>query len=284
MSQVNTELGYSSTATISLNQTAVRTLAGVPSGAISMSNLKGKSNQFAFTVSSNQTNANLRTLAINAGWNQASQLVATINSGITISSSSTGTPALTINGSFPGGVQLINNGVIIGRGGNGGNGANPNSSGTGGAGGSGGLAVSVSSAVSINNIGRISGGGGGGGGGGTQLNNYGKAGSYYISGGGGGGGIGVSSGGAGGASGGGGNVGQAGAGGTLTAAGAGGKTGRDDFNPNPYYGGNGGSYGSNGTNGMAPIRPGAGGAAGGCLAGNTLVTWVAFGTRNGGIS
>lgn len=44
MSQVNTELGRSATATISLGESAVRTLAGVPSGAISMSNLWGKSN------------------------------------------------------------------------------------------------------------------------------------------------------------------------------------------------------------------------------------------------
>lgn len=44
MSQVNTELGRSATATISLNESAVRTLAGVSSGAISMSNLWGKSN------------------------------------------------------------------------------------------------------------------------------------------------------------------------------------------------------------------------------------------------
>lgn len=43
LSQVNTELGRSSTAAISLGETAVRTLAGVPSGAISMSNLYGKS-------------------------------------------------------------------------------------------------------------------------------------------------------------------------------------------------------------------------------------------------
>jgi hypothetical protein len=43
MSQVNTELGRSSTATISLNESAVRTLAGVASGAISMNNLRGKS-------------------------------------------------------------------------------------------------------------------------------------------------------------------------------------------------------------------------------------------------
>lgn len=44
MSQVNTELNRSATATISLNETDVRTLAGVPSGAISLSNLLGKSN------------------------------------------------------------------------------------------------------------------------------------------------------------------------------------------------------------------------------------------------
>ena len=43
MSQVNTELGRSATATISLNESAVRTLAGVPSGAISMNDLRGKS-------------------------------------------------------------------------------------------------------------------------------------------------------------------------------------------------------------------------------------------------
>lgn len=41
--QVNTELGLSATATISLNDAAVRSLAGVPSGAIAMSNLQGKS-------------------------------------------------------------------------------------------------------------------------------------------------------------------------------------------------------------------------------------------------
>lgn len=43
MSQVNTELAKASTATISLNDSAVRSLANVPSGAISMSNLWGAS-------------------------------------------------------------------------------------------------------------------------------------------------------------------------------------------------------------------------------------------------
>ena len=49
LSQVNTELGLSSTASISLNDAAVRTLAGVASGAISMSNLYGKSNAAVWT-------------------------------------------------------------------------------------------------------------------------------------------------------------------------------------------------------------------------------------------
>jgi len=49
LSDVNSELGYSSTATISLNDAAVRTLAGVSSGAISMSNLWGKSNAQTYT-------------------------------------------------------------------------------------------------------------------------------------------------------------------------------------------------------------------------------------------
>ena len=42
MSDVNVELGKSSTATISLNDTDVRILAGIPSGTISMNDLRGK--------------------------------------------------------------------------------------------------------------------------------------------------------------------------------------------------------------------------------------------------
>ena len=44
LSQVAVELGRSSTATTSLDESAVRTLAGVPSGTISLSNFYGKSN------------------------------------------------------------------------------------------------------------------------------------------------------------------------------------------------------------------------------------------------
>lgn len=50
MSQVNTELGRSSTASINLNESAVRTLAGIASGTISMNDLRGKS---AFTLAFN---------------------------------------------------------------------------------------------------------------------------------------------------------------------------------------------------------------------------------------
>lgn len=43
LANVNTELGRASTTNISLGETAVRTLAGVASGTISLSNLYGKS-------------------------------------------------------------------------------------------------------------------------------------------------------------------------------------------------------------------------------------------------
>jgi hypothetical protein len=53
MSEVNTELSLAATTTISLNQTNVRTLAGVASGAISMDNLRGKSNLVVLALSQN---------------------------------------------------------------------------------------------------------------------------------------------------------------------------------------------------------------------------------------
>jgi len=282
-SQINTELGLSSTATISLNDAAVRTLAGVGASpaTIAITNLSGKSNQFAFTISSNTTNANLRTLAVNAGWNQASKVVATINSSIFVSSTSTGTPALTINGSFPGGVELINNGTIQGQGGNAGNGGPAFTNGF--AGSSGGLALSVSVAVTLTNNNRIAGGGGGGGGGGGAEYNVGKT-NFQTGGGGGGGGLG-GNGGSGGSGGSGAQgSGSAGGSGAQTTNGSGGAGGA-----NSGAGGSGGSYGSAGSTGGTttagtPRAGGSGGAAGGCITGNSNITYLATGTRNGGIS
>lgn len=308
LSQVNVELTKSATATISMNDADVRTLAGVPSGAIGMSNLQGKTYVFTFTIASNQIDANLRTLAVNAGWNQSTPVQATINAGVWISGSvaANSTAALTINGSFPGGVTLINNGTIAGRGGNGGVGATEPGSPTAGT--AGGRALLASVGVTIQNNGTIAGGGGGGGGGGFNLVsascNMGEDSCRIEAGGGGGGGgrSNASYNASGGAAGGSTfnaascTVTQAQAGGTGTssgpgAGGAGARTGtsgctcvgcRDVVGG---AGGSGGAWGTAGaTGGTTPDRAGAaGGAAGQAVSGNSNITWTAFGTRSGPI-
>jgi hypothetical protein len=295
LSQVNVELGVLASAIRSLNDSTTRTLFNKASGQISLSDGYGKANEFILTISSNQTNANLRTLAVNAGWNQTSIVIATINSGVYVSSNSTGTPALTVNGSWPGGVQLINNGFIVGRGGNGGNGATSTpfpgigqpQLRAGSAGEAGGLALSAGVAVSISNNGTIGGGGGGGGGGGSTFGETGGVVGPAAAGGPGGGGIGISSGGTTPSTEGwGGQFGTA-SGGTLTAAGAG-------LSFSGGTGGTGGGYGSSGGNGTkntltadtiffsADGYPG--GAAGAAVSGNSNITWLATGTRLGSIS
>jgi hypothetical protein len=290
---INVELGVSGTTQASLGQSSYRTLAGVASGAISMSNFYGKANQFTLTISTNQTNANLRTLAINAGWNGTTSVVATINSGVYVSSNSTGTPGLTISGSFPNGVTLTNNGYIVGMGGAGGTGGsvvntNP---GVATAGANGGLALSVASAVSITNNGTIGGGGGGGGGGGPLNENSGKDFGYGGGGGGGGGRTGAtnSSGGSGGtASGGQKNVaGAAGSSGTSASGGSGGLGGLV-YSLRGGTGGSGGTWGATGGTGAStaayPGRGRGGGSGGGAVSGNSNISWVATGTRLGAIT
>jgi hypothetical protein len=54
LSAVNAELGRSSTATISLGESAVRNLAGIASGAISLGQLYGKSTGTSITVTEGQ--------------------------------------------------------------------------------------------------------------------------------------------------------------------------------------------------------------------------------------
>ena len=119
-------------------------------------------NIFTFNITTNTTNANLRTLALAAGWSGSSLLICTINAGVVISGNTAGnsTAAMTINGSFPAGVTLINNGQIRGRGGAGGNGGVGASLGQ--AGGVGGRALRVTVPASVNNVGNIWSGGGGG--------------------------------------------------------------------------------------------------------------------------
>lgn len=287
LNQVNVELNLSGTAQISLNDSVVRNLFGVGSGAISMSDGYGKANQFAFSIAGHQTNADLRTLAINAGWNSVSKVIATINSGIYISSNGTGTPALTVGGSFPNGVELTNNGYIVGRGGNGGSAVYANN---GGGGAGGGLALSVSTPISIRNNQTIGGGGGGGGAGGAGR---GPASDAWGGGGGGGGGrssLAANSSGGSGIGGYGGSA--AGGSGTYTGAGGGGSGGvyytsyGDGRGGAGGTGGNWGANGNNGSNGSGYVSRagGGGGGAGGAITGNGNISWLATGTRLGGIS
>lgn len=294
---INLELGRAATATSSLNETAFRNLAGVPSGAISLSNFYGKANAFLFSITSNNNNVNLRSAAVSAGWNQSTQVIATINSGVVIGSASTGSPALVIDGAWPGGVQLINNGSIVGLGGNGGAGgnaqggfsggtfyANPGAVGLGG-----GTALSVSVATSITNNGTVAGGGGGGGGGGGAVSQSKGNNSSGGSGGGGGRTNNINS--SGGAFGTTTNSGPkyngiAGSAGTFAGAGAGGPQ-VTQAGVTGGAGGPGGGWGSTGTkgnNGSGNTISGAGGnggAAGPATSGNANITWLATGTRLG---
>ena len=92
------------------------------SGTISLWNFYGTSAaSWTGTISTNQTNLNLATWASANGWNGTSAATITINSGVYVYSTSTGTPGLT-TGSFPGGLTRINNGYIMGPGGTGGGG------------------------------------------------------------------------------------------------------------------------------------------------------------------
>lgn len=218
------ENGGTGTSQISLNDTAVRNLAGVASGQIVMpTNFWGKSNAFTGTISTNQTNLNLATWASANGWNGSSAATITIAAGVYIYSTSTGTPALT-TGNFPNGLTIINNGYIMGMGGAGGE---------QGVGNAGGNAISLSVATSITNNSYI-GGGGGGGGGGYKL----PVASFARAGGGGGQGGGAGGGTGGGA---GGAVGASGSNGTASGGGS----------ANAYAGGGGGGRAYPGTGGAA---------------------------------
>ena len=174
LNQVNTELGRTATASINLNDSAVRTLAGVGGSGTTfgMDSLLNKTYSFSFSFSGG-TDLNLRSLAVTAGWDQVAVLSATNNG--TINSTATGTPALTIDGAYARGVTFTNNAGIYGRGGAAGPGGRTSSADTspgyaatdfGGPGG-GGTGLAVSSAVTVYNNSTISGGGGGGGGAGN---------------------------------------------------------------------------------------------------------------------
>ena len=114
------------------------------------------------TISSNTTDANVAVLAGNPTGNVT--VTIKINSGVTVSSTSRSTPAITVGGLAPGAVTvIINNGTIRGAGGNGGAGAAYG--GSAGAGQQGGTAIQVNGNLYIENASGVIRGGGGGGGG-----------------------------------------------------------------------------------------------------------------------
>lgn len=275
---INTELGVAGTTTANLNQSSYRTLAGVPSGAISLSNFYGKSNRVVINlvISGNTNNYNVFNNRGGTYIAGKSDITVTVNSGVTVGSTSPAGFAMQVS-SFTSGdtVKIINNGTIVGCGGTGG-------AGNGGNGGTGGTGLYLTYPTTVTNNGTLAGGGGGGGGG-AQGGFSTKTGYRTYGAGGGGGGAGVN-GGAGGAGGAGSySSGAAGASGTATAGGAGGGT--------SGLGGAGGTGGARGTVGSSGLGAdpsvdqttgiGAGGAAGKYLNGNAYVSYLATGTRLG---
>jgi len=166
ISDINRELGFDFNFQNSLGSSYTRNLFGAASGAVGLAaNGRGKSNRVTvtqvFSANTQQTTVNPSSLSgYVAG---KSDVIITINSGIYIWSDSTSVPALSIGAFAPGDtVTLVNNGFIIGKGGNGGTiGATSTIAAT-----AGGPAINLQRNITIRNNSYIAGGGGGGGGGG----------------------------------------------------------------------------------------------------------------------
>jgi len=253
MSDVNLALtGKNATDKVSLNDTAVRSLAGAgyttTNSTISMSVLHGKISLISGSTSTNIQNLNIYNELIKIGWDGAAPAAYTINAGVYIWSDSTSIAALVTGGPFPGGLTIINNGYIMGKGGTGaGQGYttsnNVITSQFDAAATAGGTAISVQIGnLTITNNGYIAGGGGGGGRAGSYSNSAG----YTGTAGGGGGGAGGGAGGNGTVFFYGPNPSAGGAGGVLGGLGA-------DAYQDSYLGGTGGGGGGR-------VLPGTGGA------------------------
>lgn len=229
----------------------------------------GGRRNIALTISSNTYNYTLNPAKVSGYISGGTTVTLTVNSGISVGSTTTANPALAVSGWAAGDtVSIVNNGTIEGCGGEGGRaGGGPGNL----PGGAGGPALTVSYAVVIDNAsGIVAGGGGGGGGGGgnSPAVATGRAGA-------GGGGAGID-GGIGGTGGGSGN----GQPGTATAGGAGVPTQTDGG-----AGGDGGGRGAAGAAGAAGNSQGGqpGGAGGYCTTtgSNAYITWTNTGTRYG---
>lgn len=268
------------------------------SGQIAVGNFYGATNvnELNLAITANTQNYDVFTQAsADPGYAAGgTDVIVTISPGVFVGSASTGSYALSVPSSFTAGdsVTIVNNGVVIGRGGNGG--SSPISTAPGGAGGTGGNAVYVNFPTTITNNGTLAGGGGGGGSGGSRplINSGGPDDPETISLGGGGGGGGAGSPGGSGGPGTAANAatktprpGSSGASGNTSSGGGGGAGGSDLSSAGP--GGPGGGRGANGSSGTpsGPVGAGGGGGTRGFyLVGNPLVTFPATGTRQGQVS
>jgi hypothetical protein len=259
------------------------------SGTIAVSNFYGTSKriQVASTITGPTTDYNVYTNRSPFYISGITDLTVTVNSGVSVGSTSNGSYAMLVPSEFSptDTVTIVNNGTIQGAGGPGGPGGfavrafNPFSPtvSPGSPGRAAGSAIYVNRPTTIYNNNVIAGGGGGGAGGAGSIN-FGPITSAF-GGGGGGGGAGFSVAGTGGTGGPATNLignttpGSPGSPGTASAGGAGGPGG-------PGAGGPGGGLGSAGTS----VGPVTGGAAGNYIVGNGFVTWAATGTRYGGVA
>lgn len=222
---------------------------------------------FRFTISASAATVNLRTSLLAANWNGNDKAVATIGAGVLLTGTAA-TPALTVSGAFPHGVELVisSGASVLGIGGAGG--LKKLGYGFANAGSQGGPALLATTPITITNLGAIAGGGGGGGGGGGANGSNDAA---------------LGSG-----------VGGDGAGnGAAATAGTAGATGTGGtYAGNGGTGGAVGSAGANGTNGYSwvnglgyfAVDGGAGGTPGNAVTGNSNITWQATGTRTGPIA
>lgn len=299
LSQVDTEIyAASSTSTISMNDSIVRLLFGVPSGAISMNQGYGKT-MVTLTITSTILNFNMYSAATgsvpsgvtrNGTYTPGCIVRVIVNNAVVIGSTNLTTYAFDTGTGWNGGdtLYLSNYGYISGHGGNGSGGP------SGGWGQAGGVCLHAQNPITIDNSsGYIYSGGGGGGGGGNWVWTTSGVRSSVGGGGGGGGGYvagnyggygGVAANGTayghGGHGGGGGASGGAGGGGAL---GVGGNNGHRPGGavvggwPTGNYGAGGG--GGGGASGGAGLANQVGSGHGKAITGISYVTFSGGGTR-----
>lgn len=124
-------------------------------------------------VAQNTENLNIYNAAVARGWDEVTPLTVrvTINPQVSVYSRDVNRPALFSGDGWPANslIILLNNGYIVGRGGDGGRGGVVAVAGSAGAGGNGGAGIWTLVDILIINSGLIAGGGGGGGGGDAPL-------------------------------------------------------------------------------------------------------------------